>query len=650
MNRITNGKLAAFVPIALAAVVLTAHCAEAQIQRRAFGRPPVIGQHPVSAILPEDSFVVLRVEPLQSATPLTYQWFKDGKPLGDAPPPPPPPPPQGGGGAPPPPPSNGEESELRFTSVKPQDAGEYRVTVTNSAGSVDSSPAFLTIVTPPSARKTAFVGTEVFLELEFSGSDEYEIVWKFNDDDIPEKVQEESILKKDSHVSRLRIPNVELSDEGVYEVEIEGSDAVSESFFVELGFSIPEIQRVQDVVEVSTFAGESDGFADGTAELARFNDPNSLTVDLQGNLYVGDERNVRIRKIDIDGSVSTLTGSGRSGFRDGSASEAEFHDPPTDSAALGVAVDSNGNVYVADTFNHAIRKVDPNGTVSTLAGAGFRGFRDGSGQNAEFWKPSSLAVDTVGNLYVTDTLNNAIRMVTSEGIVTTLVGGEPGDNDGLISEARLREPAGIAIDEIGNLWVTEFEGHRIRKIGIDGIVTTVAGNGEAGYVDGQVDQARFSFPSGIAVTSTGDLYITEPGTHVIRRITTAGFVETVAGSIFEGFQNGTGDQAMFRGPLGIAVRNDGSIFVTDSSNHRVRQIEILRSTLPPSLSISSDGSTLQISIEVAGEVGQIVELQSSADLINWNMVETVTLIDGSANVFGEVDSNQGQRFFRAISP
>lgn len=656
MNIIAQGILSKWLFVALSSAIVTTARSESSVQRRIFGRPPVIVQHPVSQILLEDSVAELRVETLQSVTPLTYQWFKDGKALQEdtgslntqiagirlaSPPPPPGPPPPNGG-----PPGGGglgTEPQLRFFSVKPHDAGKYHVRVANSAGSVDSAPTQLTVVKNFIQTHSAFIGAEAVLEIEFFGADNYETAWTLNGEAVPEKNQEENFTTRDSLGVRLRIPDISLSDDGAYSVQIGGSDEISADFFVELAVSSPKIDRVTDPVVVSTFAGDSQGFADGQGELASFFEPSSISVDIEGNIYVADKRNARIRKINPTGDVMTFAGSGRVGLKDGAAADAEFSDPPTSTLVLGLAVDSERGLYVADTFNHAIRKIDRDGTVSTVAGTDIRGFRDGTGNEARFDEPSSVVADADGNLYVTDTMNDAVRKVTPNGVVTTLVGGAG-------SNTPLQKPAGIAMDSTGNLWVTEFEGHRILVMGVDGVISTIVGTGEIGYVDGTGNQARFTFPSGIAISNMGDVFITEPRNHVIRRIAPDGTVTTVAGSRTGGLQDGPGDQALFQAPLGIVSRSDGTLFISDSLNNRIRQIEFPSPALPPVLAVSASQDRHQITVRLSGAPGQVVEIQESSDLMNWNTIETLTLLDGMGEFDTDVGGNQGQQFYRAISP
>jgi len=235
-----------------------------------------------------------------------------------------------------------------------------------------------------------------------------------------------------------------------------------------------------------------------------------------GNLYVTDYGNNRIRKVTPKGEVSTLAG-GEYGFSDGQGSAARFIGP------TGIAIDAAGNLYVADMWNYRIRKVTPKGEVSTLAGGDEAGFADGEGSAARFDNPYHIAIDAADNLYVTDLVNYRIRKITPEGKVSTLAGGvdEFGMGsfaDGEGSAARFFLPSGIASDAAGTLYVADTANHRIRKVTSKGEVSTLAGDGEEGFADGEGSAARFDMPRGIAIGAAGDLYVVDGDNYRIRKI------------------------------------------------------------------------------------------------------------------------------------
>ena len=324
---------------------------------------------------------------------------------------------------------------------------------------------------------------------------------------------------------------------------------------------------------ITTLAGTAgtSGSTDGTGAL--FNGPYATAVDGSGNVYVADSSNDTIRKITPAGVVSTLAGTaGVQGSNDGTGSAAQFTNP------FGVAVDANGNVYVADLGNNTIRKITPAGGVTTLAGsASNAGSNDGTGAGASFFHPTGIAVDGSGNLYVSDAFNDTIRKVTPDGGVTTLAGqagtNSRGSTDGTGSAARFNSPAGVAVDGSGNVYVADGNNATIRKITPDGGVTTLVGTaGSFGSTDGTGSAALFNNPFGVAVDGTGNIYVTDNSSNTIRKITPDNGVTTLAGTAgTSGATPGTGPQALFNGPAGVAVDGNGNIYVADSGNNTIRK-------------------------------------------------------------------------------
>jgi hypothetical protein len=309
--------------------------------------------------------------------------------------------------------------------------------------------------------------------------------------------------------------------------------------------------------EVSTLAGSGTaGFADGNAVTSQYNFPRGVAVDLQGNVYVADSSNNRIRKMTSAGIVTTLAGSGVAGFADGVGAVAQFKNP------RGIAVDSLGNVYVGDYENNRIRKVTPEGVVTTLAGSGTRGYVDGIGVVAQFSRPYGVALDSSGNLYVAENDNRGIRKVTPEGTVTTLAG----------TVGQFLNPNGVAVDFSGNVYVADWGSHRICKVTQAGVVTTLAGSGTIGFANGTGTAAQFNQPTAIAVDAVGNVYVADQINNCIRKVTPEGLVTTMAGSGIKGFADGTVTEAKFDTPRGVAVDSSGNLYVGDTGNNRIRKV------------------------------------------------------------------------------
>jgi uncharacterized protein YjiK len=335
------------------------------------------------------------------------------------------------------------------------------------------------------------------------------------------------------------------------------------------------IRKVTSAGLVTTLAGTPGmtGSADGTGAAAQFRFPEGVAVDSAGNVYVADTFNATIRKITADGVVTTLAGTaGMGGSVDGTGAAARF-DRPT-GLAVGLGSDT---VYVADEHNHTIRKIRSDGVVTTLAGtAGVSGAADGTGAAAQFNLPAGVAVDSAGNVYVADSLNATVRKVSAAGVVTTLAGaaGMPGSADGTGTAARFDQPTSVGIDISGNLYVVDAAADTLRKVTPTGVVTTLAGAANlAGSADGTGAAARFNFAEGIAVDSAGNLYVADSSNSILRKITPEGVVTTLAGTAgMTGSADGTGATARFKSPFGVALDSAGNLYVTDAGNNTLRKV------------------------------------------------------------------------------
>lgn len=331
------------------------------------------------------------------------------------------------------------------------------------------------------------------------------------------------------------------------------------------------ISRISPSGGVTVWAGSasSHGHANGVGAAARFNRPTGISVDRQRNVYVTDNFTQVIRKIAPDGVVTTLAGRvWNSGADDGKGGMARFNWP------CGAAQDRAGNLYVADAGNHTIRKVASDGTVTTLAGsAGTSGSADGTAAKARFSSPSGVSLDSRGNVYVADRGNHTVRKITPSGAVTTVAGSaeKSGRADGGGAVARFNSPTGVAVDMLDNVYVADTGNHVILRIIPGGEVTTLAGcAGMKGYADGKGIQARFNGPSAVALDLTGNLIVADRDNHMVRMVTPEGVVTTLGGAPNRmSGADGFGMEARFAQPSGVAVDCDGVIYVADACNNRV---------------------------------------------------------------------------------
>lgn len=312
------------------------------------------------------------------------------------------------------------------------------------------------------------------------------------------------------------------------------------------------------VNQVATLVGNGTaGALDGVGAAARINGPRGLALDASGNLLVADTSNHMIRKITPEGMVTTLAGTGTAGFAgdNGPAASAQLNGPS------GVTVDASGSVYVADTGNQRIRKIDPFGTITTLAGSGATGSVNAVGIAASFWDPWGIAVDPASNLYVSDFTNNSLRKIDASANVTTLATG-------------LNGPSGLAIDTTNSLVVANYFDSRVLRVSPGGTIMVVGGTGTAGFSGdgGPAASASFSQPRAVAVDGLDNIYVADTFNYRIRKILAGtGIVSTLAGSGTNGMLDGPSPSAQFGALFGIAARSTGTrVYVSDWTNQRLR--------------------------------------------------------------------------------
>ncbi len=336
------------------------------------------------------------------------------------------------------------------------------------------------------------------------------------------------------------------------------------------------IRKVDSQNSISTFAGNSGyGFAGdgGPATAAQLSAPRGIAVDASGNLYLADRWNNRIRKIS-NGTLSTIAGNGQGGFSgdNGPAANARFNSPD------GVAIDKSGNIYISDFFNNRVRMVSPAGVITTVAGTGISGFSGdgGAATSAQLSQPAGLAFDSAGNLYIADSNNGAVRMVTPAGKISTVAGtGAPGfsGDGGPATGAKMMAPFGVALDSSNNLYIADYYGWIRMVTASTGVISTLAGNGSIGYSGdgGPATSAQFYNPLAVAVDSSGTVYVADSNNGAVRMIQN-GTISTIAGN---GTLAYTGDGALaffaqFSQLSGIAVDAQGNIYVADTGNNAIR--------------------------------------------------------------------------------
>jgi len=335
---------------------------------------------------------------------------------------------------------------------------------------------------------------------------------------------------------------------------------------------------------IYTFAGNSFGAATGTggytgdggqAKLAELYAPTGVFYDGAGNVYIADRGNNVVRKVNTAGVISTFAGThvaGNSGDN-GPADAAKLNMP------FSVATDKSGNVFISDYGNNVIRKVNPTGTISTYAGTGTSGYSGdgGAASAARLSGPEGIAVDTSGNLYIADANNNAIRVVSTTGMITTIAGngtgGHTGDGGPAVN-ATLNAPAAVAVNLYGQVFIADHFNNAVRMIDANGIITTVAGTGTAGFAgdNGPATAAQLHFPSGVAVYGFGPLYISDEGSNAVRMVNSSGVISTVAGNFTNGYagDGGFATSAELSSPKGIAVDALNRLYVADYDNNVIR--------------------------------------------------------------------------------
>ena len=397
---------------------------------------------------------------------------------------------------------------------------------------------------------------------------------------------------------------------------------------------------------VMTVAGtvQLPGSVDGPVTNALFNDPSGLAIDAAGNLFVADNQNHTIRKITTNGVVSTFAGqAGTAGTANGTGTNAMFANPS------GIVISPSGALYVTDTANHTIRVITSSGAVTTLAGQpGTSGYTNGTGIGAMFNSPIGIALDKSGNIYVADSGNHIIRKVTSGGVVTTFAGTPEvwGSVDGTGLAAQFNCPAGVAVDAQGNVFVTDSDNHCIRKITPAGVVTTFAGSAQSdGVADGTGTNAQFGKPAELKIDPNGNLFLVDAFNHTVRMITPNAVVTTLAGlGGNSGASDGVGSAARFLNPYGVAIDHNGNLRVSDTYNETIRLVYV-----PIAASLVQAGNSFVIQWPAVTGNKYQVQYRDTLSSGAWQaLVSMVTATNLVAIVSDNSRSASGQRYYRVM--
>ena len=381
------------------------------------------------------------------------------------------------------------------------------------------------------------------------------------------------------------------------------------------------ISLIAGTASTSGFSGDS-----GQATSAVLNSPTNVTVDSNHNIYIVDKGNGRIRKVSTSGVITTVAGSTANGTYAGDGG-------PAISASLdtpnGVAFDSSGNMYIADTGNNVVRKVNTSGTISTVAGNTYSAYAGDGGPatSASLSSPTSVAVDSAGNLYIADANNNCIREVTTDQNIHTVAGQcsyalYQGDG-GPALQAKLNKPYSIALDAYGDLFISDTENEVIREVTPDGIIHLVAGTpGTTGFQEGPALQAKFNSPSGISMDASGSIYIADKSNFRIRKLLPSGNVVTVAGTGSPGYSgdNGPATSAKLYFAPGVGTDSSGNVFIADLQNQVVRQLTISNASSLPSVSKGGVVSAAQFGALASPAPGSWIEIYGSnlaANAVTW---------------------------------
>lgn len=527
--------------------------------------------------------------------------------------------------------------DLTLSNINTNNIGSYSVVVSSPYGSVTSRVAVLNMIPYISGQptgQTIFQGGSASFIASIGGSMPMRCQWRFNGADIPGATNLSytvaNAMPADAGSFSLVVSNLYggiVSSNAVLSVayiakqptnqtgtnggsakfEVVMSGAASFTYQWQLnGTNLPAAGTIITVAGTGATGSSGDG---GMSFNAGLYNPRAVALDRSGNLYIADQNNNRIRRVDTNYVITTFAGKGSAGYSGdgGMATNALLYAPN------GVALDSAGNLFIADCSNNRIRKVDTNGIITTFAGKGTSGFSGDGNQatNAALNVPGGIAFDLAGNLFIADYGNNRIRKVSTNGIITTFAGcgsiGFSGDGD-LATSAMLKNPSGVAVDGAVNLLIADSGNYRIRKVDTNGIISTIAGNGSSGHSGdgGPATSAGITYPVGLALDNAGNLLIAD-NTYRIRAVWTGGIITTVAGNGTTTYSDGgSALSAGLSGPKGVAVDSTGNIYISDLT--RVHKV-IGNPVYPPTFPSITIGN---LSAFNAGDYSVIIRMGNSS--------------------------------------
>jgi hypothetical protein len=531
--------------------------------------PPAITVQPANVTVSSGGGATFSVTATGTA-PLHYQWYFDGVALTSA-----------------------TSTSVSLSSLQLTNTGYYSVTVTNLGGSVTSSNALLTVLAAPviitqPTNQIAVVGSNAVFTVSATGTAPMNFQWFFNGTTSPTNAQISTVWTSNSIIT--------------------------------------------------TFAGNgSTGYTGdgGPAVCAGVYWPDGVAEDAQGNLFIADTEHNVVREVSTNGIITTVAGNGTAGYRGDTypATNAEIN------LTYNVSLDAVGNVYIVDGNNNVVRKVATNGIITTVAGSGTNGSigYNGAATNAELNQPYDAVADQWGNLFIADYGNGVVRKVNSNGVISIYAGngswtsGGPGDG-GQATNASLSGPASVAVDAQGNLYIADSGNSIIRKVGTNGIISTVAGNRTSGHTGdgGQATNASIYMPGCVIVDGLGNLFIADTDNNVIREVNTNGIIMNVAGNYGAGYSGngGLATNGMMNNPWSVCVDGPGRMFIADFNNNVIRLVQPAPAMAVCTLTLTNvtTNNAGSYSVTVTNSAGSVTSANASLTVVPFLLAQPTNLM------------------------